>query len=157
MSTIQSHLDSGELRPFNPNLRADQQRCRLLYFSQRAADWAKETLTAARTDDYVPGSASPRDQLGTLARRYCAGEEMRPPLPHQMRPVRHGVWRLRTPDLRIVGWFPERYRFIISEIELKQNCTNERDNELLLNACQYRDMLDINGGNFLEGKIDDCI
>lgn len=100
---------------------------------------------------------SPREQLSVITRRFCRGDDFEHPPPHPMNPAKDGVWRIRTPDLRIVGWFPQRSLFIVSEIELKRNCTDLRDNQLMLSAIKLRKKLNIGNGVFLKGGIDDCV
>lgn len=157
MSTLSEVVDSGAIAPFKANLRSNQLPCRMLYISETAMGWAKRVLPTATAAPFTGAPATPLQQLDTLTRRYCAGEDFRPPLPHPMNPEKDGIWRLRTTDLRIVGWFLKRCVFIISEIELKSNCTTMRDNELMETARQLRATLNIDGGIYLEGHLDECI
>lgn len=157
MATIKTHTDSGELFLFKPNLRADQQQCRLLYFSKRSKEWVHRSLPSATTDGFTHGAMTPLQQFDTLTRRYCAGEDLTDPPPHPMKPESDGIWRLKTADLRIVGWFVKQAVFVTSEIDLKPHCHARRDEELLENARQYRSQLNIDDGAFVEGDLNDCL
>jgi len=154
---IQRLREAGQLTKLGARMRARQQECRLIYLSEQALGWLKVEMKTAKSDKFVDGAATPKDQLDTITRRFCAGEDLDPPLPHLMRPTQDGIWRFRTADLRIVGWFVERGLFIVSEVELKANCDEMRDNQLLEAARQLRTSLNINGGRFISGVFDDCI
>tara|TARA_R100001369_G_scaffold45482_1_gene71707 strand:+ start:361 stop:741 length:381 start_codon:yes stop_codon:yes gene_type:complete len=125
--------------------------------SPAAAAWAKTILPKARTDGFFAGSVSPKEQMMLMARDFCAGDEMTPPLPHIMTPPKEGIWRFRTPDLRFVGWFPTKGAYIVSEIELKSHCTAERDQELLDAATQFRAELSIDNPNLRGEKLNELL
>lgn len=125
--------------------------------SPEAADWARQVLPKATTDGFTHGALSPRDQLMTLTTRFCAGEAFDPPLPHLMRPHDDGIWRFPTADLRLVGWFPTRGHFVLSEMDLKANCTNPRDEQLLATAKAFRAALRADDPKFTWEILDDCL
>jgi hypothetical protein len=154
---IQRLTKDSQLYKFKARLRARQQEHRLIYISLQTLKWLNEELKTATSDQFIHGAATPKEQLDTLTRRYCSGEELNPPLPHLMNPTKDGIWRLITADLRIVGWFVQRGVFIVSEIELKKNCDNLRDNQLMQNARETRTLLNINSGQFLSGGLNECI
>ena len=102
-------------------------------------------------------AAKPIEQLDVLLRRFCSGEDLDDPLPHHMTPTSKGIWRIPTADLRLVGWFPVQSVFVLSEIELKSNCTGMRDEQLLSNAEKFREKLDLMNGDFVKGDLNECI
>ncbi len=157
MPTIREHRESGELLHLDPKLRARDQQLRCAYFSKRSVDWLVANLGIPPRNDLDISGLSPSEQLQILLRRFESGAEFNTPIPHLMRPDKHGIWRVPTAALRLVGWFPERYKFIVSEVDYKVNCTNPRDTQLMQNAIDYRNDLDINGGDYVEGRLDDCI
>ena len=154
---ISARVESGDIVPCRPPLRGREQPCRLLYFVRSADNRAISLLKSAVADGFVDGALPPRDQFMVLIRRFVSGDPFDDPQPHPMRPEDEGIWRIRTHDLRVVGWFPARGIFIITEVELKQNCTAERDEQLLQEARKAREDLSIGGGTFLTGGLHDCI
>ena len=116
---ITALLEAGALLQMKAKLRRNQQRYRLIYVTPDVVQWLRETLINARSDDIARSDSSPVEQLDTHVRRFVAGDDMLPPAPHLMTPSSTGVWRFRTADVRIVGWFPMRSVLIVSGIELK--------------------------------------
>lgn len=41
---------------------------------------------------------------------------------HSMRPTSPGVWELKTPELRLFGWFNLRLTFVVAEIDTATRC-----------------------------------
>lgn len=154
---LKEALAEGRLIPLKPRLSWRQQECRKVFMSPEAAEWARAVLPTATTDGAVHGALPPLHQLMTVTTRFCAGETFEPPIPHLMRPPDGGIWRLRTADLRLVGWFPTRGYFVLSEIELKANCSRHRDEELLASAKWLRESLCADDPSFTWETIDDCL
>ena len=44
-----------------------------------------------------------------------------------LEPLSDGVWQLKTPDIRLFGWFPERDYFVIHAAEAKANLLTRKD------------------------------
>lgn len=59
------------------------------------------------------GDADPAEQLGALFGAYVDGEALLFDRQlHHLRPREHGAWELKTPDLRVFGWFVRRNCFV---------------------------------------------
>lgn len=60
----------------------------------------------------------PEEQLDGLLADFCEGVEMTVTTHFRtVRPVDCGAWELKTPDVRVFGWFHERDCFIASAID----------------------------------------
>jgi hypothetical protein len=129
----------------------------MVYFSAGAVTWVQTTLSKAQSDGFVEGAVSPKEQLMLIVKDFCSGDAMTPPFPHTMRPEQDGIWRFRTPDLRLVGWFPDKGAYIVSEMELKSLCTPQRDEQLFQEAKRLRSELCADNPDFQGEKLNDCI
>ena len=158
MSTDGQNGHADRARKINPQLTYRQQELRKVLVRETCIAWMTTVLPRQKTDNFYPGSPAPKLQVASIVRKFCAGENFDPPLPHEMKPLGEGVWRWRTNDVRMVGWFPDRKTFVIAAIDTKANCTPIRDNEMYQEAIAYRNELGLNDGRFEEGEeIDDII
>lgn len=157
MPTLEELAANGSLVRIGGNLRSYQQGMRRLYAVPEVVDWMRKVLPTATSDGHVLGASHPREQLMDLCNRFVSGEEMVAPLPHPMRPNDLGIYRFKTADLRLNGWFPEKFCFVIGSIELKSNCVNDPslDDALRDRAAHHRDALQANGGAYLLGDYHD--
>lgn len=142
------------------SLSMRDQEYRTIFLWHEAAAWIADVLRTAQADGVVDGASSPLEQLLVLGRNFCAGRAFEPPLPHLMRPETDGIWRFRTADLRLVGWFPARATFVVAAAELKSNCVGDggtRDEELLSTARTVRCELSIDDPSFIWEDLNDCL
>ncbi len=151
---IRAHIDGDRLHHFRPKLKVGEQYERLLYMTPITREWLLGPFRTLQCDGYIDGAATPQQQLSTLVRRFLSGKDFSNPLPHLMKPSSEGVWRLKTADLRIVGWAVSKEIFIISEIDKKANCGPIRDEQLRMNTILTRAKLNIAGGTYYTGEID---
>lgn len=97
---------------------------RELYLMPRAERWIEDTLYALETDGVVDGAKKPIEQLYDLFRGFVAGENLAAWewFPKCIKPTDSMVWELRTPDLRVFGWFWKPSVFIASKIDQAKRC-----------------------------------
>lgn len=159
MTTILDATQNEILIKIGGNLRPHQQQERRLFAIPEVTRWMDQVLRHAATDGFVDGALRPAHQVMILANQFVSGANLPPPFPHSMYPEHLGIYRIRTHDVRLDGWFPERQCFIIGEIELKSVCieTPGRDDEMRDNCVAHRERLNINGGAFLSGDYNDHI
>lgn len=113
----------------------------------------KVTLPRLQTDGYYPDSASPIQQAAVLFNSFVAGDDLNPPLPHEMRPMGQGIWRLRTPDLRFDGWFPRRNYFVIGAFDSKTGTKAiGRNTQMVAEVLELRENTNLEGGVFLAAE-----
>lgn len=157
MPTLDEAVKKSLLIRIGGNLKPDQQPCRRLFAVPEVISWMKKVLKDAKTDGYTLGAMRPVEQVLVLCNRFVAGEDFDWPLPHPMQPDCLGIYRVRTDDVRLNGWFPETCSFIIGSADLKMNCYAFRDKELMSEALSERDKLKVNEGHFLTGDYHDHI
>ena len=157
MSTIEELNTAGRVVRVRGNLRSHQQPTRRLYVTAECIEWMKNVLTAASSDGFVDGAATPKEQVYSLVNKFISGDDFDKPFPHPMFPEVDGVYRFRTADVRLDGWFPEPCCFVVAAMELKENCATVkgRDNEMRDQVIRIREELQINDGAYLTGDYND--
>jgi hypothetical protein len=110
--TLATLIEAGEISSIEVELGAREQRTRLLYGTPGFVNWLKERL---RSDEPSPlfADLTPNEQLDLLFYDFLSGK----PLVYtkQFRVIKfenNAVWELKTPDLRIFGWFAMKDCFI---------------------------------------------
>jgi len=150
---LEIHLEPGDL---------PQQR---IFAMPRVTQWLKNQLPALRADGYHDGAMSPKEQAYEQLRAFVVGDDLsmtagacgslKPA--KLMHPPEHGIWELRTFDLRFFGWFWRKSMLIISAADTKARC---RDHNLysgyLDQALRDRETLNLDEPKFLSGGYDDC-
>lgn len=121
MATVEELVARGDLvQVSNKVLRSDQLPERVILLTGRAEKWMKEVLPSLETDGYVDGALTPKQQAFDLFRCFIAGDDLFASdwYPKPLRPFDqgHGVWELRTPDLRFFGWFVSKGTFVVSAV-----------------------------------------
>ena len=87
------------------------QEFRCIYATPKFRTWIKDDLP--KMTSALGLELSPEDQLFDLVQLFCSddiltyGEHFKP-----LRCRGQGVWELRTPDIRVFGWFPLRDHFV---------------------------------------------
>lgn len=151
MPTIVELAANGALEFFAPELGHRRQTSRLVYLKPGVMDWIEEHLPDAQSDCF--SEITPVEQLDEILNAFCAGES----LVHerQMKILHHrihGVWELKTPDLRLFGWFPKKDVFVCTAINFKRLI---RDHSLYQGyvgaAVHFRENLDLNEPKFIPG------
>lgn len=151
MATILDLVERGHLIKLDAGLSWREQEQRCIYVTPRVRAWLEEEL---------PGKVSswgievpPIEQLDTILRNYCAGYELT--FDRQIKPIHHirfGIWEIKTPDLRLFGWFHLRDNFICTHINLANFIKEHglyagiRDE-----SCRIREDLDLDEPKFIAG------
>lgn len=151
MATLLHLAQEHHLVKLEAALSWRQQEERCIYAFPRVVTWLEEELPDVISDRNL--ETSPLEQLDQFLRVYCSGEELF--FERQFRPIRHidnGVWELKTPDLRMFGWFAVRDCFICTKIDTKFRIKEHglvpgyRDE-----AIRFRDALDLDEPKFVPG------
>ncbi|MED5545756.1 MAG: hypothetical protein VYD90_10945 [Pseudomonadota bacterium] len=95
----------------------------------------------------------PSEQLYELMRHFIVGGRMDYPRQfHQLHHRRDGIWELKTPDLRLFGWFPKRDCFICSDVA---NATKVKADGAYAGYCEQawfaRDRLGLDPPKYISG------
>ena len=105
MPTITTLIEGGAISPIEVELSPREQPMRLLYGTPGFIQWLDERLTSAEPSP-LAADATPAEQLDQLFYTFISGKRL--VYTKQFRFIRaekNAVWELKTPDLRIFGWF----------------------------------------------------
>ncbi len=105
MPTIADLVDSGAIIKIDLDLAPRDQPFRLLYGTPQFIAWLKDVLDGAAPAQRL-GDTSITEQIDDLFHAFLSGGQLI--FTRQFRVVRaeeNAVWELKTPDVRIFGWF----------------------------------------------------
>lgn len=112
MLTIADLVAKGAIVKIEVDLAAHEQPSRLLYGTPGFIRWLRDVLDGAEPPACL-GEAAPAEQIDDLFAAFLSGEPLI--FTKQFRVVRaedHAVWELKTPDVRIFGWFMAKDCFV---------------------------------------------
>jgi hypothetical protein len=112
MPTIADLVDSGAIVKIDVELAPRDQPLRLLYGTPQFIEWLQGLLRGDEPSQRL-GQTSPAEQIDDLFHSFLSGEPLI--FTRQFRVVRaeeNAVWELKTPDIRIFGWFMARDCFV---------------------------------------------
>ena len=112
ISTIEELVAAGAISRIEVALNGREQSQRLLFGTPDFIEWLRRLINGAGPENSV-GQATAAEQVDQLFHLYLSGA----PLIHtrQFRYIRaedYAVWELKTPDVRIFGWFMKRDCFV---------------------------------------------
>lgn len=105
MPTIADLVSNGAIVKIEVDLAPRDQPLRLLYGTPQFIAWLKDVLDGAEPP-FRLGDTSIAEQIDDLFYSFLSGEQLI--FTRQFRVVRaeeNAVWELKTPDVRIFGWF----------------------------------------------------
>lgn len=85
-----------------------------MYALPEARNWMEGVLPTLKSERGL--ETSPIEQLDAFLTVYCGGDTLM--YQRQFRPVMHigaGIWELKTPDLRLFGWFHTKDCFVCTD------------------------------------------
>jgi|GEM_PF-687075 len=152
MATLRGLDDAGALFKIDPGLPPGVQPERLIYASPRLVKWLDEVLPGLHSDLGV--EQNPQEQMAILFEGFCAGTELAyGPGFHELIPSDKSIWELKTPDLRVIGWFAARDCYIAF---VADTANRIKDHHLYGGyrdeAERFRDQLDLDAPKFVPGK-----
>jgi hypothetical protein len=112
MPTIATLVDSGAIKRIDVELHPREQPQRLLYGTPGFIVWLEERVTKNEKSPLFL-EISPLQQLDNLFYEFVSGRPL--VFSRQFRFVRaesNAVWEMKTPDLRVFGWFMKRDCFV---------------------------------------------
>lgn len=112
MQTIANLIESGAICRVEVELDSCDQPMRLLYATPDFTEWLDEVLAGAEPPHRL-GQATPAEQIDDLFHAFLSGHPLT--FTRQFRVVRaeeNAVWELKTPDIRIFGWFMAKDCFV---------------------------------------------
>jgi hypothetical protein len=157
MATLATLIARGVLQQIDVPLDGELPM-RMFCARPRFVDWLMESLPAEPVDR--GGSQSPAEQIDDLLYRFISGKSLLDNYDlHALLPDDRCVWELKTSDVRIFGWFPERDTFVgvggdmarrIKDMKLYGGYRDE--------VRIFRDRLDLDEPKYLQGsKVSDVL
>ena len=157
MATLVELENDGQLYRINPQLGLRQQELRCIYVLPELQQWLQETLPGLGSSWFI--EQSPIEQLDALIEVFCSGETLT--FSRQFKPltaIGDGIWELKTADLRVFGWFPQKDYFIWTDANLtgliKSLHLYKPYSE---QAVRRLNSLDLNKPKFIEGSDPDAV
>jgi hypothetical protein len=120
MATVLELVLAGRLLKLDAALEHNEREWRYIHTSPRFRERAENELPHWKSEWNV--EAEPIQQLDALVEIFCSGETLT--FGSQFKPLTHikdGIWELKTPDLRIFGWFCKKDHFIAGTMDLAFN------------------------------------
>lgn len=112
MGSIAELIDRGAVVPITIELGIDEQPMRFLCGTPNFIAWLQDRLVA-HEKSATSDNLSPAEQLDQLFYTFVSGHPLVHPRQYRfIRAESHAVWELKTPDLRIFGWFLARDCFV---------------------------------------------
>jgi hypothetical protein len=160
MATLSALCAQGKLERVTGVPKAGELPVRTMYLVPRAATWMRTHLPTLQSDGFVDGALSPNQQAYQLVRSFVLGNDLFADewFPKPLRPhgSGHGIWELRTPDLRFFGWFVKRGQFVVSTVATKDALMTHNLYDGYRNqAVADRNDLDLDEPKYLDGEPDD--
>jgi hypothetical protein len=157
MATLLKLVEQGHLVRLLPSLAPDELEHRQVYATPSAEKWLNgklPTLSAMWTSEY-----SPAEQVGALLVEFCGGGKLQHGEQyHVMKPSSHGVWELKTSDIRLFGWFCIKDVFILVSCEEAIRLKNKKPGQpslyqqILEHVRKYRENLRLDEPKAIYGE-----
>jgi hypothetical protein len=151
MATLLDLASTGKLVRLRPHLGPREQEDRIIYASPAFREWLETVLPSLHSDWAI--ETTPLEQFIERHASFAAGEcldfgnHIRP-----LNPVSQGVWELKTPDLRVFGWFSAQDCFIAHQGELASLIKSRRLYSVYAEkVIRFREALDLDEPKYLPG------
>ena len=113
MATLLELCESGRLEQIDATLDGHELAWRRIFATPEFVGWLDETLPAFPTDE-VYSNMSPLEQVYSVFAEYISGEDFS--IDKRFRKLKRtptlDIWEIKTSDIRIFGWVPEKDAFI---------------------------------------------
>lgn len=158
MATIHELCKREELIALKVRLQRFQFETRSFYASLECKEWLDQNLSLLVAID--KSNIAPRSQFVMLLQDFITGKSFDYPRDfRRLRPVGEDVYELKTPDLRVFGWFHIRDTFIAVKAcgieEVKAHSLNNLKVDLykpyIDYVIEYRNNLDLDHPKLMQG------
>lgn len=158
MATIVELCDAGVLVSIGGGLDVHEQPERLLFAFPHVIEWLENVLPTL-DPDFHDGKQNPLEQADDLFHDFVSGADFAfYEKSHSMQPTDPGVWELKTPDLRLFGWFALKGVFVIAEINSAFLCKQHGLYAGYRNSVVFRrENLDLDEPKFITGEYEDVL
>lgn len=152
MATLWELREQGKLFRLDPGLPDGELENRPVYLSPKLKDWMEKTLPGLESD--WDAELTPAEELAQLFETFCGGTTLS--FDKDFKPLfyrRDGAWELRTIDLRIFGWFPQKDHFLgVVANTAKFIHAHDLTNGYAGEVCDFRDGLNLDDPKFVPGR-----
>ncbi len=142
MATLEHLADTDKLICHDAGLEDDEFPDRYAYF---APDF-DASLTALAAIGRLHGrNRTPYEQADQILYEFVIGKSLAYGSEyHPLDPLASHVWELKTPDIRLFGWFPKRRHFVIVRWQLKDCLKKHSDYApYVREVVEFRNALDL--------------
>jgi hypothetical protein len=147
-----SNGDGAPLIKLDPALEQREQEWRSIYILARIRSRFEVDLPTWQSHWMV--EQTPIQQIDSLLEVFCSGETLAYGL--RFKPLSHlgaGIWELKTPDLRLFGWFPHKDCFIGTALDTAFNVKTHNLYPGHANmAVYFRSQLNLDEPKFIPGE-----
>jgi hypothetical protein len=114
---------------------------RYVFLTPECVSWIMGPLRSIPKSDTA--QSTPPGQLEAKLTRFCEGSRLSIQDMHIMLPHKHGVWEVKTVDVRVFGWFPVPNYLILHTGGDAQKLHDDLTlyNPLINDTASYRDNL----------------
>lgn len=157
MATYTQLARCKDVRKYDPELGSHGLPERMIYVSKKVEKWVSEELPEAEA--FWGTEISPLEQLVEEFDAFCRGDELAVEYDFRcLRPAADGVWELKTPDLRVFGWFPLKNCFVAVVGHLANHVKKHNLYlGLIGEVVRFREVLPIDPPKFISGDDPDVI
>lgn len=143
MATLEHLVETSQLARHKPDLENYELPERVIYFAPEFDAWLGETLSGCAS---LSGrNRTPYEQTEQILYEFVVGRRLAYGSGyHPLDPLSAHVWELKTPDVRLFGWFPKRCHLVVVCGELKENLRKISDyTPHVGKVVAFRDALDL--------------
>lgn len=116
MATISEIVERSELVQIRVQLDTPDRERRTVYAAPVVINWINNSLP--NQTQFYESDATPREQMRILLKTFISGEALQEGDEFRlMQPCGDDVYELKSPDIRIFGWFYENGVFIATSID----------------------------------------
>lgn len=131
---------------------------RYIYLLPKAKEWFENVLPMAESSWKI--EESPVEQVYALVAIFCKGEPLA--IGHRFKYLisrnTEGIWELKTADVRMFGWFPQKDRFVVSACGFADHVKRHNLYQgFCVQAQRDRDLLALNPPKFIPGDDPDDV
>jgi hypothetical protein len=151
MATLAHLVATGKLVKHEADLERDEQPQRVVCFSPKFNTKLESSFQGmARLQGR---NRTPYEQIEQILYDFIIGRPMAYGSQyHPLDPLVSHTWELKTPDVRLIGWFPQRGHFVVVEGELKDNLKKFADySPHVQKTVAFRDALDLDEPKAITG------
>lgn len=161
MATLLELDQKGDVVRFVPALAWNEFEDRKVFLLPDVKNWIENVLPGLGSTHNI--EVSPLEQLDAMLYEFCSGKPLAVSQRfRKMRPIDNGIWELKTADLRVFGWFPEKDCFLASHCDLTRKIKHHNlYHGYCADSVRLRNALDLNEPKYIVGDdpnavVSDC-